>query len=115
MLLSAVTNTVSGYNYNVFTSASGGTSIGSAPLSVSPSTTTTYYVEVQSQSNPSCLSATRTPVTITVTPSPTLTLSTNPNPICAGNTLSLSAAEALHHIHGMVLQDLLLHLLILLL
>lgn len=87
----AVTNTVSGYNYNVFTSATGGTSIGSAPLSVSPSTTTTYYVEVQSQSNPSCLSATRTPITITVTPSPTLTLSANPNPVCAGNTLSLSA------------------------
>ncbi|GAB4449527.1 MAG: hypothetical protein OHK0036_06650 [Bacteroidia bacterium] len=89
-----VTNTVSGYNYNVFTSPSGGTSIGSAPLSVSPSTTTTYYVEVQSQSNPSCLSTTRTPVTITVNPTPTLSISANPNPVCAGNTLSLSVSGA---------------------
>ncbi|HPQ07616.1 MAG TPA: gliding motility-associated C-terminal domain-containing protein [Bacteroidia bacterium] len=90
----AVTNTVSGYNYNVFTTPSGGASIGSAPLSVSPSTTTTYYVEVQSQSNPSCLSTTRTPVTITVNPTPTLGITTNSNPICAGNTLTLTASGA---------------------
>jgi len=87
-----VTNTVSGYNYNVFTSASGGTAIGSAPLSVSPSTTTTYYVEVQSQNNVACVSSTRTPVTVSVTPSPTVTLVATPNPVCAGSTLTLSAS-----------------------
>lgn len=90
----SITNTVSGYNYNVYTSSSGGTSIGSAPLSVSPVNTTTYYIEVQSQSNPSCISATRTPVTVTVNPSPNLSLNASPNPICSGSTLTLSVSGA---------------------
>lgn len=90
----SITNTVSGYNYNVYTSSTGGTSIGSAPLSVSPVNTTTYYIEVQSQSNPSCISATRTPVTVSVNPAPNLTINASPNPICTGNTLTLSVSGA---------------------
>ncbi len=90
----AVTNTVSGYNYNIFTAASGGSSVGATPLSVSPTLTTTYYIEVQSQSNLSCVSATRTPITVTVNPAPSLTISASPNPICSGNTLTLSVSGA---------------------
>lgn len=90
----AITNTVAGYNYNVFTTSTGGASIGSAPLIVSPVTTTTYYIEVQSQSLGTCLSGTRTPVTLTVNPTPTITVGATPNPICVGNNLALSASGA---------------------
>ncbi len=55
--------------YNVFTTASGGTSIGTAPLNVSPSSTTTYYVEASDNTNPPCVSP-RGSVTVTVLPQP---------------------------------------------
>ena len=90
----SVTNSQPGFNYNVYTSSTGGTPIGTAPLSVSPVNTTTYYIEVQSQSNTSCVTSTRTPITITVNPSPTLVVNVNPNPLCSGNTLTLSVSGA---------------------
>ncbi len=55
--------------YRVYTQASGGTSIGTTPLSVSPTTTTTYYVEADDNNNPGCVSA-RGSVTVTVVQPP---------------------------------------------
>lgn len=60
----------SNVTYHVYTQATGGTSIGNAPLSVSPSATTTYYVEADDNSNVGCLSA-RGSVTVTVIQPPT--------------------------------------------
>ncbi|MCX8081571.1 MAG: hypothetical protein N3F09_10085, partial [Bacteroidia bacterium] len=58
-----ISGPVAGYNYNLYTSPTGGTFLGTIPVTVSPVTTTTYYIEVQSQSAPSCLST--TPVSYT--------------------------------------------------
>lgn len=58
----------SGAVYNVYAAATGGTSLGTTPLSVSPTTTTTYYVD--ESSTVGCTSTTRTPVTVTVTQAP---------------------------------------------
>ncbi len=84
-----VTNPTTGVVYNVYTSSTGGTNLGSTPLTVSPSSTTTYYVEAALQSNPSCVSTTRTPITITVNPLPNVTPSSN-SPVCQGQTLNLT-------------------------
>lgn len=78
-----------GNTYNVFANASGGTSLGATPFSVSPTITTTYYVETVSGSDPTCVSTTRTPVTVTVNTAPTATVGSN-SPICAGQTLNLT-------------------------
>lgn len=79
--------TASGGNnvtYRVYTQATGGTSIGTAPLNVAPTITTTYYIESDDNSNPGCVSATRTAVTITVNQPPgnvgAITGSINPCP-----------------------------------
>lgn len=83
------TGPATGVTYNVFTAASGGTSIGSTPLSVSPGATTTYYIETSSNANPTCVSLTRPSVTITVIPLPTASASYN-NPVCIGSPLTLT-------------------------
>ena len=59
----------SNVTYHIYTQASGGTSIGNAPLNVSPTTTTTYYVEADDNTNPGCVSS-RGSVTVTVTQAP---------------------------------------------
>lgn len=51
--------------YRVYTQATNGTSIGTAPLNVNPTTTTTYYVAADDNTNPGCVS-TRGQVTVTV-------------------------------------------------
>jgi gliding motility-associated-like protein len=89
-----ISGSVPGYNYNLYTSPSGGTFLGTLPTTVAPAVTTTYYIEVQSQSAPACLSTTRTPITITVNPSPTLSINTAPTPLCAGQTLSINVTGA---------------------
>jgi gliding motility-associated-like protein len=70
--------------YRIYTQATGGTSIGQAPLTVSPTVTTTYYVEADDNTNPGCVSATRAAVTITVNQPPdnvgNITGSVNPCP-----------------------------------
>jgi hypothetical protein len=50
--------------YNVWTASTGGTNLGSTPLSVSPSSTTTYYVEALNRSHclPECSSELRLPL-----------------------------------------------------
>lgn len=89
-----ISGAVPGYNYNLYTSPSGGTFLGTLPTTVAPAVTTTYYIEVQSQSAPACLSTTRTPITISVNPSPTLNVSTAPSPLCAGQTLTINVTGA---------------------
>ncbi|MBX2902046.1 MAG: PKD domain-containing protein [Chitinophagales bacterium] len=56
----------SNVTYRIYTQANGGTSIGTAPMTVTPSVTTTYYVEADDNNNPGCVSASRVPVTVTV-------------------------------------------------
>lgn len=73
-ICSGVSSTISasgGTNvtYKVYTQPSGGTSIGNAPLSVSPASTTTYYVAADDNTNPGCES-TRAAVTVTVNQPP---------------------------------------------
>lgn len=75
--------------YNVFAAASGGTSLGATPYTVSPGTTTTYYVEAVTISDPNCVSTTRTPVTVTVTPGPTASNAGSNQDVC-GNSATLA-------------------------
>jgi gliding motility-associated-like protein len=75
--------------YNVYAAASGGTSLGATPYTVSPGTTTTYYVEAVDNSDPNCVSTTRTPVTVTVTPGPTASNAGSNQDVC-GNSATLA-------------------------
>jgi gliding motility-associated-like protein len=76
--------------YNVWTASTGGTNLGSTPLSVSPSSTTTYYVEALNEAT-ACPSAQRTPVTITVIPTQNPAW-TSPGTVCqAGSAINLSS------------------------
>ncbi|MGE0561663.1 MAG: gliding motility-associated C-terminal domain-containing protein [Flavobacteriales bacterium] len=77
----------SGVSYQVWTAATGGTNLGTTPLSVSPTSNTTYYIQTVSNSDGSCVSATRVPILVTVTPSTTPTF-TAVAPICSGDALS---------------------------
>lgn len=85
----AVTINASGgsnVTYHVYTQASGGSSIGNAPLSVSPTTTTTYYVEADDNNNPGCVSG-RGSVTVTVVQPPSAVGSiTGPTSPCIGTS-----------------------------
>lgn len=79
----------SGITYNVYTTSTGGTSIGTTPLTVSPSTTTTYYVEAFNAST-NCSSAQRTAVTITVIPTQNPSW-TSPGTLCQnGSAVNLN-------------------------
>lgn len=76
--------------YNVWTASTGGTNLGSTPLSVSPSSTTTYYVEALNEAT-ACPSAQRTAVTITVIPTQNPAWTT-PGTVClAGSAINLSS------------------------
>jgi gliding motility-associated-like protein len=76
--------------YNVWTQSTGGTNLGSTPLSVSPSSTTTYYVEALNEAT-ACPSAARTAVTITVIPTQNPAW-TSPGTVClAGSAINLSS------------------------
>ncbi|MCC6690404.1 MAG: gliding motility-associated C-terminal domain-containing protein [Bacteroidia bacterium] len=85
----SISNPDAGVTYQVFTSSTGGTSVGTLPLTVSPGTSTTYYIESSLVSNPVCVSTTRTPVTVNVTPLPSASASSNST--CLGGTLLLTA------------------------
>ncbi len=75
--------------YNVWTASTGGTNLGSTPLSVTPSATTTYYVEALVEAT-ACPSAQRTAVTITVIPTQNPAW-TSPGNVClAGSAINLS-------------------------
>lgn len=63
-----------GVYYEVFSTATGGTTLGTTPLTVSPSSTTTYYVETVDNDDPDCRSATRAPVTVTVSAPPSIVI-----------------------------------------
>lgn len=84
-----------GLVFNVFIQSSGGTSIGTTPLSLTPTQTTTYFVEAEDPNNPGCVSA-RDSVKVTVLPSaPVISNSIigNLNP-CPGNqTYSVVASN----------------------
>ncbi len=73
-----------GVTYKVYTAATGGTLLGTAPLSVSPTSTTTYYVEAESNSIAGCISLARGSVTVTVNNPPaavgSITGATSPCP-----------------------------------
>lgn len=79
-------------DYNVYTQATGGTSIGLAPINVSPTTTTTYYVEATPKATPGCFSS-RTPVMITVNQPPATigSISGSINPCPGSQSYSISA------------------------
>lgn len=83
------TGPATGVTYNVYTSASGGSSLGSTPLVVSPASTTTYYIETVSNADGSCVSTTRPSITVTVNSLPTPT-ATNNGPVCEGTSLDLT-------------------------
>lgn len=57
-----------GSTYAVYTTPTGGSSLGNTPRTVTPATTTTYYVETFETDYSSCRSTSRTPITITVFP-----------------------------------------------
>lgn len=77
----------SGVTYNVYTASTGGTLLGSTPLTVTPGSTTTYYVETSLNSNPTCVSTTRPSVTVTITPAVTPTTGFSyTTPVCANGT-----------------------------
>lgn len=77
----------SGVTYNVYTVASGGTSIGTAPMSVSPASTTTYYVEAIDELN--CVSD-RVPIEVTVIPAADPSW-TSPGAVCeSGGNINLT-------------------------
>ncbi len=77
-------------SFQVYNSSTGGTMLGTTPLSVSPTVTTTYYV--QAVSSQGCVNTGgRVPITITVNPTPSASASSNSG-ICAGQTLQLSAS-----------------------
>ncbi|MCX7954490.1 MAG: gliding motility-associated C-terminal domain-containing protein [Bacteroidales bacterium] len=76
--------------YQVYTQPSGGTLLGTTPLTVSPTSTTTYYV--QAVSNNGCVNlGGRVPVTVTVNPLPNASATSNSG-ICSGQTLQLNAS-----------------------
>lgn len=76
--------------YNVYTTSTGGTSIGTTPLTVTPTTSTTYYVEAFNEAT-ACASAQRTPVAITVIPTQNPAW-TSPGTVClAGSPVNLSS------------------------
>jgi gliding motility-associated-like protein len=81
-------------NYTVFEAATGGTSIGSIPLDVSPTETTTYYIETVDNSDPSCVSVTRVPVEVVVNEAPAVNPTSN-SPLCIGENLELNTDEIL--------------------
>ncbi len=80
----------SGVTYNVYTVATGGTAIGTAPLAVSPTTTTTYYIEA---TDGSCTSN-RVSVTVTVNAQPSISVSPASATICSGDNVSLTASSS---------------------
>lgn len=83
----------SNVTYYVYNTSTGGTALGSTPLSVSPTTTTTYYVEASDNNNPLCVSS-REAITVTVKPGTPATPGTisGPNPACPGSrTYSISS------------------------
>jgi gliding motility-associated-like protein len=86
----------SGVTYYVFTTATGGTTIGACPLSVSPGTTTTYYVETSLNANPTCVSLTRTSVVVTVNPAATAYAGLDAT-ICFTGTYTVSGATATNY------------------
>jgi len=79
-------------SYNFYDAATGGTFIGSSPLTMNPTTTTTYYLEVINSYG--CLYSTvRTPVTIFVAPAPTAAVITvSDDTICAGESATITAS-----------------------
>jgi len=74
----------SNVTYKIYTQPTGGTTIGNAPLSVTPSATTTYYVEAEDNANPGCVS-TRGSVQVTV-----LTLASISGNITGSNAVCVS-------------------------
>ncbi|MCW3103476.1 MAG: hypothetical protein JWO09_1916 [Bacteroidetes bacterium] len=105
-----------GVTYNVFTTPTGGSSIGTTPLVVSPGSTTTYYIETTL--TPTCVSTTRPSVTVNVTPvvtpvtgfsytTPVCANGTNPSPtpvggFTAGGTYSSTAGLTLNASTGVI-------------
>jgi len=81
--------------YNLYDAASGGTLVGTSPLSVSPAVTTTYYVEAVNQNG--CINTGgRIPVTVYVNALPAITLTSDriDNTIIVGETIVFTAAPS---------------------
>ncbi|PWK29074.1 uncharacterized protein DUF11 [Arcicella aurantiaca] len=82
---------VSGTTPTWYTTATGGTSIGTgASLSQSPSSTTTYYIACEATN---CVSGRVATNVVSISPLPTASASSN-SPVCAGATLNLTGGAA---------------------
>ncbi len=82
-----------GASWNWFSSACGGTFLGTgSSISVSPGSTTSYFVRAQG----SCNTTTCATTTVTVTPLPAAptSVTATPSAICAGSTSNLSAISS---------------------
>lgn len=84
----------SGVTYVVYSASSGGTLLGTAPLTVSPTTATTYYVQANNNSIPGCVSA-RASVTVGVSNPPSAVGSISGlTSVCVGSqTYSISTVS----------------------
>ncbi|CAG5085787.1 Ig-like domain-containing protein [Parvicella tangerina] len=82
-------STGTGVTYSVFDASTGGTNLGSTPLTVSPTTTTTYYVEAFNSNGCGNVGG-RDAVTITVNPLPAVDAGADET-ICPGDNVTLTA------------------------
>jgi gliding motility-associated-like protein len=90
-----VTNSVAGITYNIFTTLTGGASIGSAPLWVQPGSTTSYYIEAVNNASSCVNGGGRTPITINVNDLPAdPVITSTSNTICQGDSTQLTVTNA---------------------
>lgn len=90
----SVASPQTGYTYNWYAAATGGSPLNSGTSFITPALTvnTTYYAEAVNSNG--CSSATRTSVTVTVLPvPPTPTLAATGTDICAGSTTTLAVSN----------------------
>ncbi len=80
---------------SIWTAATGGTNLGTPPLTVTPTTSgnITYYASFTA-SNTGCTNPTRVPIPLTVNALPTVTSSPAAPNVCAGSSLILNGGGA---------------------
>lgn len=87
-----IANPQSGFTYNWYSAATGGTNLSTGSSFTTPALTasTTYYAEASNATG--CTSTSRTPVAVTILPAPSApTVSTAGTEICAGGATTISA------------------------
>ncbi|WP_183566772.1 gliding motility-associated C-terminal domain-containing protein [Mucilaginibacter sp. SP1R1] len=91
----SISNPQTGFTYNWYSTASGGTALYTGVNFVTPVLTTNAIYFVEAVNSTGCPSATRTSATVTVTSSPVAPqASTQGTSICPGSTTTLSATSA---------------------